>query len=322
MNRSVKLKAGVPDARRIVDRSMRRGIAWTYGQGYKWVREVLEPAVRALEKHGRRPFDLVLASEGRYSLGDVHDFNDAPIAAIRQYRRSLRDWPGQGAAWREIGSMQERMGHSSAALRALRKAVQVDPKDECARGDLESAIKYPPSGPALCVRGDRLWRARELVEAGRARAALRLLRGRRGVSARQIRARAHGAMGDVESVMREWTTIASGHGPVALHSADHFYLPVALHNDSRWWETLWRLRRRDANGNWNLPASFFSRHLWSLWQSTTTLRRRELHLRFHLARTRGDKAALNSIVRHHPWFVEARRELHRLTGKRRVPPPT
>lgn len=304
------------DARRIVDRWTRRGIAWIYGQGFDWIHRVFTPCVRVLEQHGR-PSDRLLASEGRYYLGDVHDFNGAPLAAIREYRRAVRNWPGQGAAWREIGSMQERIGLLSAALRSVRKAVRIDPQDQCAIGDLkalEEANKHPP-GKCLYLRSDPLWRARELIDAGRPHAALRLLRDRRDTRSRQVRARAHGRLGDAASFASEWTAIASGRGPVTLESPDHFYLPTALCHDPRWWELLWRLRRRVANGHWNLPESFFSHAVW--WRRATRLGRIELHLRYNLARTRRDTTALSAIVRRHPWFTEARRELRRLRHSRR-----
>jgi len=283
-----------------------RGIAWIYGQGYGWVRDVFTPAVRRLET-SREWNDRVLASGGRYCLGDVHDFNHAPLAAIREYRRSLRDWPENGAAWREIGSMLEFMGRNAEATRAMRKAVEIDPEDRYASGDLECAVLYQRT-PPFYVKGDSLGRARELIASRRTAAALQLLSSHNSVAASQVRSRAFGMLGDGVSVLREWESIAAATGPVELDSADRFFLPRPLHDDPRWWQVLWRVRRRDDHGSWNLPESSYGHG---------TLRARiELHLRHHLARTRRDAPALAAIARRHPWFVEARRDWRRLKGKR------
>lgn len=82
------------------------------------------------ERSARTAEDRRLLSGAYYVVGDIHDFNGAPRAAISAYRRSLRFDPSEAAAWREIGGMLDRMGHrtraaaSGGAKVALRAAMR------------------------------------------------------------------------------------------------------------------------------------------------------------------------------------------------------
>ena len=98
-----------------------------YFHGYQWSKREFLPALKALTRMSR-VHDRVIAGIGYYVLGDVHDINEAPLAAIRAYRCSARLWPVNGAAWREIGNMHEEMGENEKALRMLRKAVPAHPR--------------------------------------------------------------------------------------------------------------------------------------------------------------------------------------------------
>jgi hypothetical protein len=105
-------------ARRIVRSTSRGGIARVHGKGCAWFRSRLLPALRILERTTRTREDRRWLSGAYYVVGDIHDFNHAPRAAIAAYRKSLRFAPEQAAAWREIGGMLGHMGDHARARRA------------------------------------------------------------------------------------------------------------------------------------------------------------------------------------------------------------
>ena len=78
-------------------------------RGYQWNYQWFFPALKCLSRSSLR-LDRLLAAVGHYVLGDVHDFNGAPLAAVRAYRRSrepgsdtLGTMAGDGADVRNNG---------------------------------------------------------------------------------------------------------------------------------------------------------------------------------------------------------------------------
>ncbi|MDP2865075.1 MAG: hypothetical protein Q8O90_02410, partial [Elusimicrobiota bacterium] len=105
-------------ARSILERSAKGAISYIDNKGYRWYVDYFLPAIRKMESQHRTTCrDRYLISEAYYINGDIHDFNDAPQAAIRSYRRCLELDPKAGGAWREMGGMYGCLGHSKEALK-------------------------------------------------------------------------------------------------------------------------------------------------------------------------------------------------------------
>ena len=208
-------------------------------KGYRWmVREYL-PAVAFMENRdvGKdRPWLAAAYS----NLGDVHDFLDAPRAAIRWYRKALRLEPDSAWDWRELGSVLHDVGQYPAAVRAFRKAAKLDPEhgwdriEETERDAKERARPAYANGTIVFgAIAPPFWDAVEEVARGRAREALRLLKGKRTSPLRRARARAYGALGDDEGQLREWEAIAQGTGKVHIHKGDWFYMTKTVGDSPR-----------------------------------------------------------------------------------------
>src|SRR5437660_1509935 len=105
------------EARRIISRCSRGAIAYVHGRGYRWVTSTFLPCLKRLSRE-RAMRDRELAADGFYLLGDIYDFNQAPLAAIRAYRQCLKLDPAAAAAWREIGGMYDRLGDRRKARAA------------------------------------------------------------------------------------------------------------------------------------------------------------------------------------------------------------
>ena len=300
----------VADARTLLGRY--DFVSEVYERRYLWLVERFIPCVKVLAS-SRRWGDRRRAAKGYYLLGDVHDLNDAPRAALRAYRRCLKLDPDDAAAWREIGEMLFAMGDYQKAKNACRRALALAPSDVLVPrpASLDEQITRRPA--PLYKPGDPFWEASELLAKSFPKKALNLLQRKRSIRARQLRARAHGAMGQPHAVMRQWTAIANMDGPVRTESADWFFLPDEIWDAPRFWETMLRL----AHGNRMRGDSCWNYH-GSLWKIFFQRERRVLragrfssqeivllHLHYHLARTNKDLATISTLSSLYPRWTEA-----------------
>jgi tetratricopeptide (TPR) repeat protein len=268
-------------------------------QGQAWVEQRYLPCIRKLEQ-APRAADRRLAARGWAVLGEVHDLNGAPRAAVRAYQRSVRLDPRRAATWRAVGCLLDHMGEFQRARHALMRAVSLDRDDELAAGDLERVEWALLHGcPVLYDHKSLSWRASEALAAGRYRRALALLARPRTVRARQVRARIHSARGDVEQVLCEWTAVTSMNGRVQLAHADWYYtLRGAAADDARFWRLmLWQVRPKLEGGCFHYSPSLEDLEL-------ADTKRFELFARFELARCEGDVRSLLALAGRYPSWRE------------------
>lgn len=273
------------------------GISDLHPRGYLWLRNAFLPALRRLSR-SRHSSDRIRTATGYYLLGDVHDFNHAPRAAIRAYRRCLQFNPGCGAALREIGSCYDEVGDRRRALFNLRKAVQVDPSDVWARGELQSVEDVAIE--AFYKPGDPYWQCRELLAMGRPMLALECICGTRTLDARTHRARIYGALGDVARGFHEWRGLLNGASTFDITDADWFYLPPTLWHEPDFWRLLWKGRARVAD--WGVIRGHEDLRDMGLCGKRRMF---ELFLRYRLARTRRDTSAAQKLSEKYPSWREA-----------------
>jgi len=304
-------------ARKILTRCSRGGVAYVHGRGYRWVMDVFLPCLALLETSKSRR-DQELAADGYYRLGDVHDFNHAPQAAIAAYRRCLRLDPQEAAAWREIGMMYEHSGQHHKALAALRRATRMDPDDVYARDDLKASSEYP--SPPLRGRARQIQRACELLARRRFQDALSLLRKARSIPELQVTARIYGAQGDCDRVLATWEKISRRKGPVELLWEDWHFLPGEVFDSTAWWTLMWQLRKRWKSCSW---PRFPSTDDLNLSTNAKGFRARStLVVKYYLAKTGNDFAAALELSRRNPrWKAAAdlARRLRRISSASRLP---
>lgn len=203
-------------------------------RGYPWLVESYLPALEQVASTARMGEQRRLAADAFYTLGDLHDFNGAPLAAIEAYRRCVTIDPQAGGAWRELGNMLANVGQTAEARRALRRALRCDPSDSYARDDLEALKDALP----LYRPGDACWEANELLARHQPEAALTRLRRLSSVRARLVRLRALRALGQEERALQGWQELAKSRGPIALDWGDWFFLPPRLYESSAFWSSL------------------------------------------------------------------------------------
>ena len=275
-----------------------RSVGAVHRRGHEWVQHELLPAARKLEQSGSS--DRRLASRVFRILGDVHDLNGAPRAAVRNYQRAIKLAPNKPGPWHAMGCMLDNMGLFARARHALARAVTLAPKDASLRGYLDR-VQWAIFNdcPVLFEQGNSVWEASEALASGRWKKAIAALKGKRSVRARQVRARAHGSRGDIHGALEQWRGIADGSGGVQLQHADWYYTfqgPVAQ-SAELWRLMLWKIRRRLDGGAVMLPPSLDE-------LDVDGGKRFELYVRYQLARTEGNVQGLLALSARYPTWRE------------------
>lgn len=138
-----------------------KGVGGTHYKGYRWLKRTFIPALNRAENDKLTSKRKMYLADAYYVLGDIHDLNDAPKAAIKAYSKSIALYPSSGA-WREIGGMHTNMGNIPEAIKCIETALSIDPEDEDALSDLEY-IKDDSFDSQLFIVGDIFWDVRELL---------------------------------------------------------------------------------------------------------------------------------------------------------------
>lgn len=298
----------------------RMGLAWTELHGHRWVRLTLLPAVRAVERLATSKENNILLARSHHLLGDLYCVHDAPIASLRAYRRALRSNGREVGLLQDIADVLFMVGQyeESAAYEEKQRALDGADSRDLSRTARNSHRRETP----LFVAGDPLWIASEKLARGQAPSALRILQNVPGQRAKQIRARAFGASGDVGGVMAEVTRLMKGTGKISWCSTDWFYMPGQLWDEPTFWEAMLTMVPRFSNLGLNSPSSEIQGppELLSGAPPVPWHRVYRYAIEFHLARTRADAVALRELLRNFPRWIDCRVALHclRRTGE----PPT
>lgn len=291
----------------------KKQLSWFATKDYRYLRYELVPHVREISQASEKSL-RPLIRECYVLLADIADlYLDAPRAALRWYRRSLTIYRDDSYVWREIGTMEHRLGNYSSAKRAWKLAQRLGPVDSITESDLASIdceLRGRPS-PLYSV-ADPVYRATEQIAAFFPCAALKTLKKRVSISARRVRARAFEAIGESESAIEEWRKISKSSGPVDFDRSDLFFLSRSTWNSPAFWKSMLDtcsrfglcIYPRDNTFPLCVPAaarpddlSEVERYCRIRWKLTAEL---------HLARTRHDKHALESLVRGYPGWKTAR----------------
>lgn len=302
------------EARKILRRTRDIGSQGLADEGSRFVAGPFSEAIRSLGDLNCLERDRYIVSFAYSDVGDVYDYLDAPRAAARAYRSAVKVNPYDTWAWSELGHMLNNMGQRAAGLKALREAQRLGCDSTLLQTYLEEALDLPFDWVSL--HRAPIWEVNECLARNQPLAALRLLRGKRRLYLRKLRARAYGAHGDFERMLQEWEGFAAAEGEVAVELADWFYLRDEAWDEPRFWLALYALRDRLGYG-WSFA------HDW-LWDGLHRAKgvghlrhvRREnaLWFRYEIARTERSYAKAARLTVRYPEWPEAKAlaaELHR-----------
>jgi tetratricopeptide (TPR) repeat protein len=293
-----------------------RGVVWITGRGYFWFKQRYFPAVRGVEQANRKK-DRFLLSDCYYQIGDVHDFNDCPLAAIVAYKRSFYLDPTHAKALREMGIMYEVIGQYRKAILVLKKSLEINPSDEDTQMDYKFALNSLQYGsPSLYKKGDTCWRARELLAKDRPAVVLRLLRNKRSISARQIIACACGMLNDIDGIIEQWQRIAKARGMIETGYADWFYIKDCVWDSAIFWEIITDCARQNRfnHGVWPMIDSLWETVIPQPENARPLQESKEDKLRhnkrclltaqYHIARINRDPNLAQKLSRHYTKWTE------------------
>jgi tetratricopeptide (TPR) repeat protein len=298
-----------------------RGIAFVISRGYRWLKDKYLPAVCRLEKAGYNK-DRFLLSDCYYMIGDIHDFNECPKAAIKAYQESF-DWcPQNASALREIGTMYERMGHYKKASSILMQSFQIDPDDEWVISEYKDTLDA--GGVPLYRKEDICWQARECLAKDRPNSALKLLIKKKTVPARQIMACAYGMLDDTNAAIEQWRKIAKVKDFIEIRYADWFYMADAVWNHAAFWEAIEKCSKENR----------FTYGIWyccdSLWEKVIPFpahrkrgskldlkrcnKRSFLLAQYHIARINRDSKLACKLFKQYPDWTDVEALCRKLSG--------
>jgi len=236
-------------AEKILLRVINKGIAWTHNQGYEWYSASLLPRIESAGKD--QPISKELLSDAWYVIGDIHDFNDAPLKAIESYKKSLKYDTGNAAACREIASMYKNIGEYKKALLFINKSLKIDPEEEFAvfeKKDITSEIKM--SNKPLYLKGDIIWEMNEYLANQKFDYVINYLKNFSALHKLKVLARAYGASGMNVEYLRTWNLIIAKNKEFKLEYADWFYMPDIIYSNGQ----IWSIFRKAAK---NIKPSIF-----------------------------------------------------------------
>ena len=284
---------------------------------YHWFRNSLYPSVQLVARSARSAQDKRLASEAMFMLGDLFDLCfDAPRAAARCYRRSIRLGPRSGRAWRELGTMLHRVGKYHGAKRKWERAKAIQ---TVASDLLYIERDISQNVTPLYVRGEPCHEASEALARFQPKQALSRLRGLGSIQARRCRIRIYEAMNDYKGALRGWTAIARASGVVELDLADFYFLSEEVWNSLTFWQAILDIDGRFGDGMYPKDDSFpkskrvpKNLDLYSAQMRRERQRRWHLSAVLHIARIRRDAKTVRRLVGKFPSWQTAKDVLKRL----------
>ena len=285
------------------------GILEVHARGYEFLRDELIPALEVADDGSIEQAELV--SDGWYLVGDIHDFNDAPLAAIAAYERSAKADPDSAAPHREMAGAFSRLGRHAEALNAIHQAMDLDPAVPHGLSDLEDIQNAADGkGPSEHVGGDPMWESAESLAGFDPKAALKLVAELATLEGIQMRSRCHGALDQASKFLDAWNEIAEMDGPIELGYADWFYMPDEAIDDLRFWRLLLSVHDRMEPGVFlHPPEEVRNSH-----RSLTGPESEKLYMEYSIERLDGNIDGLKAILRKYPEWSEIKDDIRELQG--------
>ena len=293
-----------------------KGIAWLHSAGYQWVSTRFLPCITIVESNVQSKTDRLLLSDAYYLLGDIHHFNNSPLAAIEAYKRSIAFDPLHAEAWRELACMHKCVGESQFAREAIAESLRLNKSDKNAQGDFEDIQELSADAyelPSLDRGGDVLWDCQELLSNGHIYIALERLEGRKSIAAGLLRLRAFGMLNDIKKVTDGWKEFACSKGRLRLMRPDWYYMPKEIYDSAIVWKTIKKL-----GPQW---LEYYPQHnslnkTIPIWDGTPKSMRaiekqqtkcRHMIVEYQIARTSKDLKMVEKLHEQNPNWAEVKR---------------
>ena len=301
----------------------RHSLAWLQSHGHRWVRANFEMVIGALSKTSLDDASSRRLSRAFFLLGELRWVHEAFDAAATAYKVSRRLDPTFVDPIVELGDIAYLKGKLISSLRYHQFAISMDSSNSRSAESISSleAIRSQrrPFKPLLAA-DQPCCKAFDQLAWHRPHAALKLVRGKRSLLAKRIRAMCHGMVGDDDFALDAWIEITNSVVPIELSRTDWFYLSDSMWDNLRFWENLDSCRARikdlglmfrGLTDCYRSPEGLITKSAWSTIFS--------LVLRFHKYRVTQDQSGMRSLFRRHPQWTEVREMLAHHAKHRRFP---
>jgi tetratricopeptide (TPR) repeat protein len=280
-----------------------QGVGLTHSQGYFWFWRKFMPALQKAAASGLISHELI--ADCYYVAGDVHDFNDAPKAAIRCYELALQFDPTMGAAHREIALMLGRMGELKKALLHADRAVALNPDDKYAIEDRKNYSGDDRLSPPLYKKGDRVWEVYEHLAQADPAVAVKVLQEQKGPSAVRAMIHCHGALEHTQDYLDAWKGLAASATELEFTHADWFFLEDDVYVEPDLWVILLSSKAKFKGVFTTFDGLDESERYCSL-SSHEKIR---VRLEYYVYAQSGDDKGLRRLSKLYPEWIELRKAL-------------
>jgi len=220
------------------------GVSRLDAQGYSWFWNVYIPTLdRVIESAS---VEAETIAENFHVIGDVHDFHEAPRAAISAYKKALEFAPELNAAHREIANMYHRLGFIDAAIHHIDLALALWPDEPYALADRIDILEdkndpepyyenfNPPKALAL-----------EALAKQSPNKAIKLLKGTNDPESLRVLTWAFAAADNTEAYLATWKSLlpkireTSPKKELCFNYGDFFYMSEDIYGGDEIWN-LWK----------------------------------------------------------------------------------
>ncbi len=313
-----KKRSGKNEDTKLLEDCEKKGVGWLHDSGVLFFKNEFYPALKRLEKTASSLLEKEIIADSYYLLGDIYDFNHAPLAAIRAYKKGITFFPDPDYAsgfHREIGAMYNNIGKYTLADRYFKKALKINPDDVHARSDSEFNrwdIEKPRC--PLFVEGDWKWEVNELLANNKPEAALKKFPVRMSVRSCLIKSRCFSLLGDKDSQMKEWRNIQNLTGKFEFDSADLFFMRGEIYESLEFWEIMDSIKNRFKHTHASILRGDILRKKWTKkYGKLDWIKLEEDYISFNVAKFSQNVKRLKLLSKKYPKWIELIRELKKLT---------
>ncbi|MDX6748139.1 hypothetical protein SHK09_15180 [Polaribacter sp. PL03] len=272
------------------------GVSFSHGKGFEFFRDTLLPNIENAEKIAKKE----LLADCWYIIGDIYDFNDAPLKAIESYRKAIEFDPNFSSAYREIGNMQERIGDYSNAIKNIEKAILLEPTDENLITELKEVKKSLQINEKPLYRKDSLnWKLSELLANKKFDEVIELTKNSIDINELKRKANAYACLGDNEKYLKLWKIIEQSKTEIEIEYSDWFYMPDQVYESDQIWIIFKQMNSR-------IKSSIFiqSESLYANYKELSDINRRELMCDYQIYDNTENKDGINQMRLKYPNWEE------------------
>lgn len=309
------MKTSLAKDRKYVYWHTHRSLSRAMNLGYFWFKTRYRPALLRLEQANYKK-DRVLFGESYCLIGQIFFMNGCPKAALKAYKKCLEYTPNHVYAMKELAQRYEEIGYYEKCMSVLIDLLHVDPVEFDRYLYRDALDSFVDNLPPFYEKTDIYWQAREKLAQDKPKAALRLLKKKRTIKAKLIKACAYAAMGETEKYFDQWHQVVNLKSPIQMTYEDWFYMEDSVWNGSAFWEIMLSCSKQNRFDSSVMPC------FESLWDLDTKKsnsadpfneskaqrsRRNKSHAllaQYHIVRTNRDLKLATKLANRYPNWPE------------------